>query len=271
MSKTKYGQNQVVKEVLDTFNTIKSTTKNFIKNKDGARKGQMVLGDAGMGKTTAVVNGILECKYADNVEYLKGANVTAPATYVKLFLNRGADRIVVFDDVDIIHKPLGDRMDIIEMFKAATEPTIRDRFLSWERANDNTLMRLHDVPRKFKFEGRIIWITNDTMSDIEHATKSHFFALMSRLNPIEARFSKEQKLMYTNHLIEECDMLGKKCDLREGGYSNVVISKVLDYFNKNYRNLREVTPRIAGLMADTIHSNPKDWEIMLDRTMIREN
>jgi hypothetical protein len=260
--------NPIVSEVLDVFDTIKSRTTNFIKDKNAAQKGLMIAGDAGMGKTTSVIQAILACKYQNNVEYVKGSNLTAPSSYVKFYLNRGPERIIVLDDVDVIHKGPKDRSDIIEMIKAATEPTIKDRFLGWERANDNSLMKLYDVPRKFKFEGRLIWITNNTMSEIEKATKSDFFPLMSRLNPIKAVFSKEQKLMYTIYLITEKDMLGKSCDGRDGGYPQSVQLKVIEYLNNHYRQLREVTPRVALLIADTIQSNPKDWKKMLDSNML---
>jgi hypothetical protein len=262
------NQNPIVTEVLDVFETIKSRTINFIKDKSAAQKGQIVLGDAGMGKTTAVIQAIIGCKYQHNVEYVKGSNLTAPSAYVKFYLNKGPERIIVLDDVDIIHKGAKDKSDIIEMIKASTEPTTKDRFLGWERANDNSLMKLYDVPRKFKFEGRLIWITNNTMNELEKATKSDFFPLMSRLNPIKAVFSKEQKLMYTIYLITEKDMLGKNCDGKDGGYPDNVKLKVIDYLNTHYRQLREITPRISLLMADTIHSNPKEWKKMLDSNML---
>lgn len=260
--------NPIVEEVLDTFDAIKNTTKNFITNKEAAQKGKLIVGDAGMGKTTACQNGIIECNYTQNVEYVKGSNLTAPSAYVKFYLNRGKERIIVLDDVDIIHKGPKDRSDIIEMIKAATEPTTKERWLGWERANDNTLMKEYNVPRKFKFEGRLIWITNNTMAEIQKATKSDFFPLMSRLNPIQAIFSKEQKLMYTKYLIEDESMLGKNCDGKKGGYSKDIQKKTLEYLNANYRALREITPRVSLLIADTIYCNPQNWKKMLDSNML---
>jgi hypothetical protein len=261
--------NPVVKRVIDNFDMVYTMTQNFIINSDpnsekgqSALKGLCIPGDAGLGKTHYVKKAIVDLNGEKNVEYIKGGSITAAALFVKLYLNKDKGRIVILDDVDIVHRSGKDRSDMIDMIKGATEPAL-ERYISWETAQSNPLMKQHGVPNKFKFDGTIIWITNDTMASIEKATKNHWAALASRFTWIPCFFNDDEKILYTLHCITEYNMLGEKCQAKKGGYPDDVVDDVVEYLQNNYDRLQEITPRMAVKIADLRHFNPDNWKTLV--------
>lgn len=248
--------NPIAREVQDTFDGVDAQVTSFAQNTTSAINGLLVSGDAGTGKTYTVKKALLNLGVHKNVEYIKGGKITAASLYVKLWLNRASHRIVVLDDVDIIHH--SEKNKIIPMILGACDLG-HNREVSWETAKPNALMeQVGCTDMSFRFEGTVIWITNDTVDDIAKACKQWKNALLSRFNVARCYFTDEQKYMYTLHLVENCGMLNGHCvDHRmpngTPGYPKAVIEETLDYMETNYRNLVEITPRIALKIADTLH------------------
>ena len=256
--------NPIAKEVKDTFDGIYAQTVSFVQNPNSAINGMIVSGDAGTGKTYTVKKALRDTGHQSNVEFIKGGKITGASLYVKLYLNRAKHRIVVLDDCDIIHHQ--EKNSIIPMLLGAVELG-HDRDVSWEVARRNPLMEEHKVPTQFKFEGSIIWITNDRKDQIGKAVKQWKPAVMSRFNFAECNFTDEQKFMYTLYLVEAIDMLGKNCQEFVGGYPKPIIEQAVNYMSENYRQLVEVTPRQAIKIADTMHHNS---DPTLCKTMLRQ-
>lgn len=247
--------NPIAREVQDTFDGVYAQVKSFATNKSSAINGLLVSGDAGTGKTYTVKKALVDLGVTGNVEYIKGGKVTAASLYVKLFLNSSPHRIIVLDDVDIIHH--AEKNKIIPMILGACDLG-HDREVSWETARANALMEEVGAPMNFKFHGTLIWITNDTIDDIAKACKQWKNALLSRFNVARCYFTDEQKYMYTMHLCENVGMLNGKCvdhKQKNGkpGYPNKAINETLEYMENNYRQLVEITPRIALRICDTLH------------------
>jgi Cdc6-like AAA superfamily ATPase len=246
----KFRINPIAKEVQDTFDGIYAQVTSFVQNPNSAINGMIVSGDAGTGKTYTVKRALVQTGHQKNVEYIKGTKITAASLYVKLYLNRAKHRIIVLDDCDLIHHQ--EKNLIVPMLLGAAELG-QDRTIGWETARKNPLMEEFNVPHSFKFEGSIIWITNDRKEQIGKAVKQWKNAIMSRFNFAECNFSDEQKFSYTMHLVENMDMLGINCQEHTGGYPDEVIEEAAEYMSENYRNLVEVTPRQAIKIADTLH------------------
>lgn len=254
----------IVKKIIDKFDSVYDMTKLFAENeKESAVKGLLISGDAGMGKTHFVQKAIVDAGRNERTQIVKGSSISAPALYVVLYMYRHKDCIVVLDDVDIVHKEKSEKNQILDMLKGATEITKNERTLQWLRASSNSLMRDNNVPTSFNFEGSIIWITNDTIEDIQKQAKNHWNAINSRFSTVRVNLNKEEKLLYTQYLIEEIGMLGKNCEGKEGGYSLKIQNLTLEYLNDNYDVLPEVTPRMAIRIADTIMNFPTKWEQQL--------
>jgi hypothetical protein len=256
--------NAIAKEVQDTFDGIYAQVTSFVQNPNSAINGMIVSGDAGTGKTHTVKQALRNTGHQKNTEYIKGTKLTAASLYVKLYLNRLPHRICVFDDCDLIHH--SEKNVIIPMMLGAAELG-QNREIGWETTRKNALMEEFNVPHSFKFEGSIIWITNDRKQEIAKSIKQWKNAIFSRFNFAECNFTDEQKFMYTMHLVEHMAMLGTKCEEFAGGYPTDIIQEAADYMSENYRNLVEVTPRIAIKIADTLmHNN----DPALRKSMLRQ-
>lgn len=252
--------NPVIKPVVETFQTVYYQTLMFAKNPESAINGLLVMGDAGTGKSHWVKKALRDAGVKEQVEYLKGSTITAAAAYVKFYLNRHPDRIIVFDDTDIISHP--ERTKIIPMILGAVEEG-RDRSIGWHTARPNALMEENNVPMEFKFNGNVIVITNYTKQDIKDNVKQWAPAFNSRFTNVECIFTHEQKYMYTRHLIENEGALGHNCQVHDynnnglvvPGYPQTVIDETMDFIDANYDNFTDITPRVAIKIADIIFYN----------------
>lgn len=245
----------VIQPVIDRFNRVYWQTNTFAKNPDSAINGLLVMGDAGTGKSHFVKKALRDAGVQKNVEYIKGGTITAASMYVKLYLNRASHRIIVFDDVDVIGHP--EKSKLVPMILGAVEEG-SNRLVTWSTAKRNALMEEFDVPMEFNFNGSVIVITNHTHSDIEARLKHWSGAFKSRFNDVECIFTHEQKYLYTKHLIENQDMLGRNCLVfshtmggqKVPGYPRKHIRSTVDFIDRNYMNFSDITPRVAVKIAD---------------------
>lgn len=264
--------NPVIRPVVETFKAVYGRTNVFAKSPHAAINGLLVMGDAGTGKTHWVQESLRNANVQSNVEMCKGGTITAASLYVKMYLNRNAERIMVFDDVDLLGHP--EKNKIIPMILGACQEG-QDREVTWSTARKNALMEEYNVPFEFKFNGKIIFITNYTWDDIRTKAKQWTQAFSSRFNHAECVFTHEQKYMYTKHLVENEDMLSSNCKVHvytdtsgveHCGYPQDVIEETLQFIDDNYENFSDITPRVAVKVADTIHYNDDEdmKQIMLD-------
>lgn len=268
----------IARKVIETFEGVYNQTVNFATNPESAINGLLVYGDAGVGKSFWIKKALVDTGANTRTEYIKGGTITAASLYVKLALNAGSHRIIVLDDVDIVHH--SEKNKIIPMVLGAAD-TGRDRLVTWSTAKKNSLMEEHGIDFEFLFNGNIIWITNDTKETIRKSAKQWATALDSRFNDARCIFNREQKLQYTKYLIESCDMLGHNCvdhkhevdGVRYPGYPQHIIDDTFLYLEENYEFLGEVTPRVALKIADTkfYYADPTMQRIMLNQLKAIKN
>ena len=134
--KSSIQPNPIAKEVISVFEGVYAQTQSFAKNKTSAINGLIVSGDAGTGKTFTVKKALTDLKVQQNVEYLKGGRVTAASLYVKLYLNRMPHRILILDDVDIVHH--AEKNAVIPMLLGACDLG-QTREVTWETSKKNQL------------------------------------------------------------------------------------------------------------------------------------
>jgi hypothetical protein len=262
--------NPVIKPVIETFQTVYYQTLMFAQNPESAINGLLVMGDAGTGKSHWIKKALRDAGVVRNTEYIKGGTITAASAYVKFYLNKNSDRIMVFDDTDIIGHP--EKNKIIPMVLGAVEEG-RDRSIGWHTARPNNLMEEFGVPMEFKFNGNVILITNYTKQNIKESVKQWSAAFNSRFTNVECIFNHEQKYMYTRHLIENEGALSHNCQVHEyevngkmlPGYPDDVIEETMDFIDANYDNFTDITPRVAIKIADIIYYNtdPNMRRVML--------
>jgi hypothetical protein len=261
--------NPIVQDVIDKFMTIYKICKVFVTG-NSAQKGIIISGDAGTGKSHYAKKAFIDTNTTDRVDYNKSKSFKAAAFYVRLFLNRNPGDVVAFDDCGLEHLTGEDFKVVIELLKGATEMTKGERILGWERATQNELMKAHNVPNEFDFQGSIIWITNSSFEQLEKKLGAHWEAIQSRFIQIPVRLNQQEKLLYTLYLLEEVKMLeGDRCETKEGGYSKEIVEATISYIRKNYKYMPNVTARVAAQIADTMEMFPEDWETLIqNQTLI---
>jgi hypothetical protein len=267
--------NPIVDEVLDQFKTIEYWSSAFTNRTNPTdTRGLLISGDAGMGKTYWVQKGLYANVDKDDVSYIKGSSVTAASLFLKLFLNKEQGKVLVLDDVDIIHKSPAEMNTILDLLKGATEMTYGERMLSWDRVAPPKVFKECGADKPFDFQGTIIWITNDTIEEIAKRGKGHWPAISSRFTQVRCRFDNHQKLQYTLHLLTEEDILGKNNNVREGGHTQEVIDLTINFVRRNWGNLSELTPRTMHKIADIIQSTNLDsnrYNLILEHTLFTNN
>lgn len=263
--------NPIVDEVLDQFKTIEYWANAFSSRTNPTdTRGLLISGDAGMGKTYWVQKGLYSNVSKEDVSYIKGSSITAAALFLKLFLCKEQGKVLVLDDVDIIHKSPAELNTILDLLKGATEMTYGERILSWDRVAPPKVFKEVGADKPFDFQGTIIWITNDTIEEIARRGKGHWPAISSRFTQVRCRFDQHQKLQYTLHLLTEEDILGKNNNVREGGHTQEVIDLTINFVRRNWGNLYELTPRTMHKIADIIQStnlNSDRYNIILEHTL----
>lgn len=263
---------QKLRQIQNKFDVLEDRTINFATSKDGIFKGLLVTGPAGIGKSITIEQAL---KKANKItgkatyELVKG-KASEVGLYAALYKNRQKNRIMWFDDVSGILDSEG----ALEILKAATSRQHEPRTIQWMKAQ-STFFRDNDIPNSFEYEGHIIISTNKDVNPASQTKKyrDHFSALTSRMPPTDLFLNKEDAYIWTQHLITDCEMLGKKCVSLKGGYSDAVISDTLSYLKKYRNTLHELTPRIADAIAGARHEwgpekgfEKTKWLIVADET-----
>jgi hypothetical protein len=159
----------------------------------------------------------------------------------------------------------------VSWIKGGLELSKDKKMIGYEAASQNKLFEELGVESEFSFEGSIIWITNSRFDKLAKKFGDHWDAVQGRFIPVEVFLTKEEKYLYTTYLVEEIDMLGKNCEAKDGGYSDEIINNTLEYFSDNYDDFKEITPRIAIKVADTMHMYPQMWKTILGNQNIYQN
>ena len=71
--------------------------------------------------------------------------------------------------------------------------------------------------------------------------------------------SKEQKFLWTIHLIENEGILASNCMKKRGGYSQEIQDTVVQFLKEEYDNLVSISPRGACNIADDMLNFPDSW------------
>lgn len=131
----------------------------------------VVTGDPGLGKTYNVIRCLRSLGLTEGTDFIhvKG-RATAAGMFITLFEN--ADKMIIFDDCDSVFRD----PDAVNILKGALDSYDR-RIISWMAAKP---LRDSDgvaLPRSFEFSGRIIFITNVPISNVDSAIRSRSFVI----------------------------------------------------------------------------------------------
>ena len=263
-------KNPIVKRVISRFEAIQHIAEVFVTGQS-AQRGLLISGDAGTGKSHYVKQAFISTNTTKKVDYQKSKTFTPPALYAKLWENRNPGDVIVFDDCSLESMTGEAFRKWTSWIKGGLELSKGPKMIGYESAKQNDLFKELGVEPEFDFQGSIIWITNTRFDKLAKKFEDHWDAVKGRFIPVEIFLTKEEKYMYTIYLIEEVDMLGENCEAKEGGYSEEIIESTLEYLSDNYDNFKEITPRVAIKVADTMEMYPSMWESILNQQNIYSN
>jgi len=132
----------------------------------------IVTGEGGLGKTHSVTETI-QSNDLTNDEYIffKGYS-TARGLYNTLYDNNG--KLIIFDDCDSV---LDDKV-ALNILKSALD-SYEKRTISWmAKMNKND-----EYPQQFEFTGRIIFISNKSIGDVNEAIRSRSLTVDLTMTP----------------------------------------------------------------------------------------
>ena len=132
----------------------------------------IVTGEGGLGKTHSVTETIQSNDLSnDDYIFFKGYS-TARGLYNTLYDNNG--KLIIFDDCDSV---LDDKV-ALNILKSALDSYER-RTISWmAKMNKND-----EYPQQFEFTGRIIFISNKSIGDVNEAIRSRSLTVDLTMTP----------------------------------------------------------------------------------------
>jgi hypothetical protein len=138
---------------------------------DGDMYSLLLTGQAGVGKTYLVTKKLEQRGLKRNEDYFKiTGKTTAAGMYMTLYQYNG--KMILFDDCDSV---FGDD-NAVNVLKGALD-TAKIREISWNSAIPLKTPDKKDVPKRFDFTGKVIFISNLAKKKVDPAIRSRAFML----------------------------------------------------------------------------------------------
>jgi hypothetical protein len=228
---------------------------------NGDIRAMIVSGPAGLGKSHTVEQ-TLEANDPEAERHciVKGF-VRGTGLFKKLWQYRHPGNVLVFDDADSIF--FDDNS--LNLLKAACDST-QKRTISYL---SESMMEDEDggtIPRTFRFEGTVVFITNfdmDEAIDRGHRLEEHFKALISRAHYIDMAMKTRR-----DYIIRIKQVVGDGM-LKAQGFTLEEQTDVMRFIDKNESSLRELSLRMVIKVAAIRRSSPTKFEQMARVTCCR--
>ena len=124
------------------------------------------------------------------------------------------------------------------------------------------------MPRNFEFQGSIIFITNydfDSMISRGHRLAPHFQAMISRSHYLDLTLKTTRDyLIRIKQVVIEHEML------KNEGFGEQQSMQILDFIEKNFNKLRELSLRMVKKIASIVRMSPNHWENLVAQTCFRD-
>jgi len=212
----------------------------------------IITGDSGIGKSHTVIKTLLSCGYIDITEFddidiadhisdkvfKKVSGYSTPkGLYQDLYENRNSNCILVFDDTDnILQNDVS-----INLLKAALD-SYSKRIISWK----STIKT--DLPKSFKFEGKVVFISNLSVTKINPA-------LLTRSMTVDLSATRYDKIERMRYLINQNNFMEESFDIHKKDALDLIESLGSTVKDLSLRTLIQVTKiRYRSGIIDT------DWK-----------
>lgn len=242
----------------ERFGALNTICKQTI---DGRNKAMIVSGPPGLGKSHTVLTELQKFEEKGGTFVVAKGFVRPTGLYKLLYEFRFPHCVIVFDDADsAFQDPVS-----LNILKAACEiaPKRRISWLTETKMLDEEGDRL---PRRFEFEGNIIFITNfdfQAMIDKGHPLSPHFEALVSRSLYIDLGLKTRR-----DNLIRIKDVIAQGM-LKDRGIDERGASEIISFIEEHSEALRELSLRLVVKIAMIKRNSPTEWKTLAKVTCCR--
>jgi hypothetical protein len=224
----------------------------------------IISGAAGVGKSFTVervLNAAKDAGKVDKVTIVRG-NLTGFNLFRLMYENSSERDIILIDDADSIY----DDEDAMNLLKAGLD-TNHERWISWYA--DNSEIKADKLPKYFKYEGTMLFITNkDFQGIIDHTNNSmvpHMKALMSRSIYLDLMLhTMDDLLAWTTHMVVKHHILVQE------GLSRTQEMEAVQWIEQHADRLRELSIRTVKKIGAFMRSHPDKWETLSRVTLLRD-
>lgn len=196
----------------------------------------ILTGSGGIGKTTAVTNALGEMGLREDTpnqpfgDYMIIRGFSTPRALYETLYNY-KDKILVLDDADQVFKdPLG-----ANLLKAALDDK-KERIINWNTSRDDS-----DIPTRFTYTGKIIFISNLSINNFPQA-------LVSRSQKVDMTLTTDEKVEVIGSVFQKM----KK--------DNQVKTDVLEFVKKYAKESKDLNIRSAVSLITLRENFGGDWE-----------
>lgn len=219
----------------------------------GVIRSMIVSGPGGLGKSYTVEKTLSSWDPNGNNYTVVRGYIRPTGLFKLLYQNRAPGQVLVFDDADSVF--LDDvAINLLKAVCDSTEERIVSYMTEGMLIDEDTAERL---PKSFKFEGTIIFITNvdmDAMVDAGSKMAPHFEALITRSHYIDLAMKTRRDYIIRIKQVVAAGML------RGRGLDAEAETDVMEFIDKNQDRLRELSLRMALKLADIRKRNSKTWK-----------
>lgn len=212
----------------------------------------VVNGPTGSGKTE-FVKSVLKA-HAKRTPHFNSGSLSAVMLFKLLFENRRSGSVLVIDDTDSIFSCV----EAIEILKAALD-TQQGKTIEWNKYS--TVLQKEGVPTSFKFEGRVIIITNTAVNRTQDTAKNKrdklLLPLWSRVTYFAAGLPNRAWEVEAIRMFADAGQI--RC-FGEHKIPKAVREEIIDFVSDNADSWLDLNFRMVSQLCALFKSNKAKWQ-----------
>lgn len=250
---------QIEARLRDRFSILGELTEAAL---NGDARAVIVSGPAGLGKSFTVEEKLRHWD-PEQLDHAVVKGYVKPTGLLRLLYRyREEGQVIVFDDADTVF--FDDTC--LNLLKAVCDTTDIRQVSYLAEVNMIDEDTGEQIPRRFDFNGTIIFITNldmDAMIDRGHKLAPHLSALVSRSHYIDLTIRAKRDYLVRIKQVVKDGML------RMHGLDSDEEAEVMDFIHENQDRLRELSLRIAVKISNLVKTGKGDWKRIAKVTCCR--
>lgn len=255
----KLSEDEVAKIIDERFSML-TVLVNTLLSSD-AFNTLVVTSIAGTGKTTTVEDELTRLE-RERGQYWStiGGSISDFGVYESLYNSRYKGSVVVFDDINVFSSEIK-----LNCLKKALD-TRDNRVVDWRSATH--LLESRGIPPSFKFEGKVIFLTNTKILDpnSRSALNVHLQALANRGPFLDLGIHDIKTMM-----IHVKTQVRKKNSLVRLGLTPEQQETIIEWLEDNKHRLMSLSLRTPLIIGEYMKTTPDLWETLARHTLLVHN